>query len=493
MKNNLLLNDWSLLLSLSILFISTFVFGQNVQVSDALEVSTSGTSYRNPRIALLEGNRPVIYWGKAGLNPKLYISVMDGGDFPNPLEVNTDGIEFNIWGGSLGPQITAKENTVFLVFEKYGEAIYCIKSSDGGQSFESPVVVYDPPQGRVATLPTITMDEELNPIVAFVTTNNNEQDARYEITRSTDGGQSFPTPVVANIQAAGAEVCECCPGAIAATGTEEVFLAFRNNDQNLRDIWVAKSSDGGNSFDQATDIDTTDWLIFSCPQSGPDILESGDSLFAVFFSGAYGANIYISALHKATMQAGHSFQIPSISGEAVGQNYPAIAGSGDTLGIVWQESGDNGLEIVMTWSVHGRADLMTQHLMIDDSPSAQKLPDMIFQDGIFHIVYENHALGKVIYRQVTFSEMTATEVLQVKPFLASVLPNPFTTYTTIEIKNPEDEDIHYRLYNASGQLIDSFVSKASHVPLSLSESSKGIYFLKIQKGTALLIKRLVKL
>ena len=48
-----------------------------------------------------------------------------------------------------------------------------------------------------------------------------------------------------------------------------MYIAFRNNDNNLRDIWLTRSTDGGDSFSSAFDVDETDWIVSACPSNGP--------------------------------------------------------------------------------------------------------------------------------------------------------------------------------------------------------------------------------
>ena len=467
------------------------VFGQIIFLSDTVHVSSDGTGSRSPRIALLEGNRPVVYWGKTGNNPTLYLSIWTDGSFGSQIALNTNGIEPDLWSGGLGPQIAAQGNTIFLIFETYGQGIYCIKSNDGGQSFDNPVGVYDAPQGRVATLPSIAIDPNNNPVVSFITTDFSEQNAQHEITKSTDGGTTFPPTIIASSAASGDEVCECCPSSIGIVSEDEMYLAFRNNENNTRDIWVSKSTDSGASFPEAVDIDTTDWLAFVCPQSGPDILLSGDSIFSVFFNGETGSNIFFSSMNKNTMQAGDQFQLPALNGSNNSQNFPSIAGNGDTLGIVWQENGANNNEIMMTWSVNGSADLLNNYIVVDDNLSSQKQPDIIFKDGLFHIVYDDLGSAKVIYRIASFEDLSNAIEVQNSGFMVRINPNPVSEKAIVSFENQKMEKITASLINVNGQLVNEFITSESTIEFDCKALDAGVYFLKIQKGKQHTIEQII--
>ena len=156
---------------LYLFLLPTLLSGQsNLFLTDAIPVSTAGTGLRAPRIALLEGNRPIVYWGKTGSNATLYLAIWQDGAFGAPIALNINGIDLDLWSGGLGPQIAASGNSIFVVFESYGEGIYCLRSADGGQSFGAPVPVFDAPAGRVATIPSIAITPAGNPVISFITT-----------------------------------------------------------------------------------------------------------------------------------------------------------------------------------------------------------------------------------------------------------------------------------------------------------------------------------
>ncbi len=467
--------------------------GQDLFLSDPISVSTSGTGLRAPRIALLEGNRPVVYWGKTGGSPTLYLAIWQENAFSEPIPISTNGIEPDLWGGGLGPQIAAQDDLIFLVFENYGNGIYCVRSEDGGLTFSDPVSVFEAPVGRVATIPSLAITPSGNPVISFVTTNFSEQNAQYEVAHSLDGGVSFEPTVLANSAAPGEEVCECCPASIITATDDEWYLAFRNNDENLRDIWIAKSTDGGSSFAQATDIDNTDWVIQSCPQSGPDMLLSGDSIFTALYSGANGSNIYLSTLDKNTMQVGNQFQIPSVSGDSQNQNFPAIAGRGDTLAVIWQENGPGtSWDINLAWTTTGTGVLQNQSMPVDNDLLSQKQPDIAFADGQFHIVYEDYKTSRVLYRTAGFEPIVQNESAPLTVTSVSVTPNPVQEQLAIVVQGTEGKHFTAILFDANGQLVGHFNGLSDQMNIDTDRLKSGIYFINIQLEDRVVNARFVK-
>ncbi len=477
-----------------LVFSSVPLFSQtDIFLSDPIQIAPNLTyGSRAPRIALLEDGSPIVYWGKTGASPKMYIAKWQNGDFLDPALVNTNGIAVDLWASGLGPQLASFGNTVFLVFETYGEGIWCVRSTDGGLNFENPVSVYDLPQGRVATLPSIAIDNDGNPVVSFVTTNFQEAEALYEVAVSLNGGSTFEPAVVANLSASSGEVCECCPASMAITTSDEMLLTFRNNDNNIRDIWATKSTDDGSNFPEATDIDDTDWQTFTCPTSGPNAMINEDSLITVYFSAGEGnPRVYLSTMHIGSMTKGHQFKFPTFDGNEAGQNYPRIAGNQDTLGIIWEENEASSKGIVLSYSVNGTTDLQNQLVKIDVGANSQRYPDIAYSNGVFHIVYEDQSVGVVMYRTASFSPLNAISSVDLKTFEVSAEPNPFYDKVVVSFQNQKNDQVIAKLFDLNGKLIKTQKTTASQIEINGADLDQGIYFLQLEKDEEVGVIKLI--
>ncbi len=482
-------------LTILMIFSALHLHGQTeIFLSDPLQV-TPDLSYGSsaPRIALLEDGSPVIYWGKTGSSPKMYIAKWEGNGFVTPTLISTNGIDVDLWGPSLGPQLATFDNTVFVVFESYGEGIYCVRSTDGGSNFENPVIVYELPQGRQATLPSVAIDNSGNPVVSFVTTNDQEVDALYEVAVSLDGGLTFEDAVAANLSASTGEVCECCPASMSITSTEDMLLTFRNNDNNIRDIWVTKSTDGGENFPEATDLDDTDWQVFACPSNGPHSMIADDSLMVVYFSAGEGnQRVYLSTMHTDSMMKGNQLKLPTFSGAEATQNFPRIAGNQDTLGIIWEEI-EASRSIVLSYSVHSTSDLQNQLVKIAEGPSSNRYPDIVYSNGSFHIVYQDQTLGAVMYRQASFSPLTAVSMVRSNDFEISANPNPFQTKTVVSFENSQRKLITAKLFDVNGKLLNSMQTSDAQIEINDSNLTEGVYFLLLELEDKASMIKLIKM
>ncbi|HEY8469150.1 MAG TPA: sialidase family protein [Longimicrobiales bacterium] len=87
------------------------------------------------------------------------------------------------------------------------------------------------------------------------------------VARSTDGGRTFePGVVVAR------DVCPCCRTSLAVAPDGAVLVAWRRVfDGDVRDIVVARSTDGGRTFSAPVRVHDDGWVIPGCPHAGASL------------------------------------------------------------------------------------------------------------------------------------------------------------------------------------------------------------------------------
>jgi hypothetical protein len=467
----------------------------DVYWSTPIQVATSTFGAASPKIGMLANGDLVAIWGKSGSSPKIYFTRKAGDNFEAPVQLNTGGISPDIYGFG-GLDLAVSGNKIFIVFENFGAGIHLLRSEDGGHTFLPPTNVYTPPTGDWTTLASVTADGQGNPIVSVIRELVNETEARYIVVRSTDGGASFLPPVVASEPANGEYVCECCPSDMVVAG-DSLWLVFRNNDNNLRDIWVSRSTDTGATFDTATDVDESDWVLNACPISGPRLHSIGnDSLLAVWMSGATGlGRIYAATLHGSTMEKGWQFNLTPTNANSL-QSFPSIAGSGDTLCVVWEESGfgGNAGEILYSFSTTGAAGLSTYTpaMVGQATPGNQKYPDLLFENGVFHLIYQTG--GALAYRRGPVAIVnSSTGPTPPKPGF-ELLTNPTSGHVLVKMQTIGEA--RFTLLDANGQTAERWqqaaTSKGETLQLQLPVAIPGgIYFLKMEKDGLVWMEKLV--
>lgn len=247
-----------------------------------------GSTYGNlhPRVALNRAGNPMVLWGKT--DTRAYFSRWTGTAFSTPVAVGNTAI--NVFAQSwAGPDMASYGDTVYVTMKRTPETMsmnhmYMAHSYDGGMTFSDTVKI-DNIGSNMSRFPIVTTNSTGNPVVAFMKFTPTFTTARYVVTRSTDYGMTFSPEVVASASAD--SVCDCCPASIISSGSNVIMLN-RENIGNIRDMWAGVSTDGGMTFPGHMAIDTTNWMIMSCPSSGPDGIVIGDSIYSVFMSTASG-------------------------------------------------------------------------------------------------------------------------------------------------------------------------------------------------------------
>src|SRR5690606_27400217 len=89
------------------------------------------------------------------------------------------------------------------------------------------------------------------------------------IASSADDGTTWS----ANRRVSVEEACPCCRTAIATDRDGVVYLAWRTVlPVNIRDIVVARSADGGVTWDAPQRVHGDDWQYDGCPHAGPSLM-----------------------------------------------------------------------------------------------------------------------------------------------------------------------------------------------------------------------------
>ncbi len=460
-----------------------------LSISDPISVTQGDDTFgkKSPKLALNANGDLMVFWMRTG-NEAFYLSTLEAGTFSAPIQIPFGGLNPNLWSGSLGPNMAAGGGHMYVTFEVYGDAIYVTHSADAGQTWDAPVAAFVPPQGRRATIPTIAVDPQGHPYIAYVNTNTSETDAYYGMVRSTDFGSSFLSEVDVSENAAGAEVCECCNGHIAVAANGDVYVAFRNNDANLRDIWLARSTDGGATFGSAFDVDETDWTAGVCPSNGPHFTIVDDQVVTAFFSGAgaSGSGVYYSTFDTNTSLAGPTIDLPLTNEDFGNQNRPRIAGSGDILAIVWQENTDNGLDIAMSVSTIGPAGLTSNPFLLSSLPSSQQFATMVFDGQAFHVVYEDNGSNTLLYQEVGFGAVGIDEGEATR---LTISPNPSSDFIKVSRISAVSADLF--IIDHLGSTVHSERLSSENAHIDISEFTSGIYSVMIDEEGQITHKKIL--
>jgi hypothetical protein len=440
-----------------------------IAYGDVLDIGPGALGHLRPRIALNADAQPVVLWGRTGPASN-YLSVAVGGSFTAPVMVTPDGIAPAVadWMGS---SIASDGDTVWMVFKALPEdsaPCYARMSDDGGLTWSDTIRVSSP-ASLVSRFPSVSVIPGVGPVVEYMEFTSGYLEPRQVVVRVANG--VFQPPVQVSAPYAPGEVCDCCTGEIVA-GTDHVVAMYRNAGSNIRTIWAASSSDGGSSFPVGAEIDPTAWSLNACPSSGPDGYLTDDSLRYVFLSGADNGNkVFVGSAGAADLSVGTVRNVHPGQPMNVQQNFPRVAGSGDTLGIVWQQTVGSQTEVLFSWSVTGINGLHAPDTVNMDLSGAQKTPDVAYANGVFHIVWSDPAAGVVRYRKAMIMDATGVEDVMV----ADALPWAWFEASTGDVRFRQEARIRsWRLMDVMGRIVRADRSSG---PVNTSGLHAGTYLL----------------
>ena len=385
------------------------LFAQTSSVTWGSPVNVGTGSIHNniyPRLTLVGSDNPLVVW-EDDSPLRVFSSRWTGSAFSTPVVVHNSGVTPFVanWAGA---EVGASGDTAFVVFTTdpamTGKA-YAVRTIDGGVTYADTVRV-DQLTGNIPRFASVAVMPGGNPVVNFMSIDGMTMgNAEYTVTRSVDGGASF-LPSVTPVNPG--NVCDCCPGSMAISGTKQALL-YRNNISNLRDMWASFSTDASVSYPVSAEIDTTTWYIASCPSSGPSGVIIGDSLVYTWMSDVTGdSRVYIGSMNINDQQIGQHRQIYPVGINT--QNYPVIAGKGDTLGIVWLGYNGGMQDVLFAWSVTGAAGIGNKiDTLTKSSMGNQFRPDITFNNGKFHVVYSDDMGSQVKYLKGTVSSILSVD------------------------------------------------------------------------------------
>jgi hypothetical protein len=310
-------------------------------------------------------------------------------------------------------------------------------------------------------------------------------DSRWAVTKSTDHGGTFSTDVKASGWTGGG-VCDCCPGAVISSNNISSVL-YRDNFSNLRDIWAGISTNSNSSFSSGFTVDNTNWTISSCPATGPDGVIIGDTLYAVFMSGASGtARTYLS---KSTLSGGTVNSVTNLTSAISGltmQNFPRIASDGSAMAIVWtqQVNGNDQLPLLFTNDVTNGFPSVYDTVDLNNITNA----DVAVSNGNLFIVWEDDNTGTVKFRKGTFT-VSATSVNNIETTGFYIFPNPASGL--LYIHTPFNEKYLTEIFNSLDEKIYSSEG-TSGFPIQISNFQNGIYFVQIKSGGKVFSGKFIK-
>ncbi len=332
---------------------------------DIARLGTSGAANAGAGVAA-SADRVVVTWAATtGEETNVYaaVSADRARTFAAPVRVNDIGGDARMSGEQAPRVALGRDLAVGWVSRLGGQSsIRIARSADGGQSFAPARALHPPGLAGLRGWPSFTMGEGDAVHAAWLDTRqaaaghaahpapaeahqghhgSTRQDL-FHATFSLDGTWTDTTIATG--------VCFCCKTAITTTSNGDVYVAWRHvYPTNLRDIAVARSSDGGRTFSAPVRVSEDHWEIDACPEDGPSIAVTDDGVLHVAWPTMLQEGVQKKAVfYASSTDGGRTFSSRARidqAGEKVHAGHPQIAKAGARVFVAWDETTGAGFRI----------------------------------------------------------------------------------------------------------------------------------------------------
>ncbi len=284
--------------------------------------------------------------GEHGESRLSLFSSHDGGDtFGAAVAVSEKGARVNSHGEN-SPVLAATPTEIYALWEQTGEQgneLMFARSLTFGHSFEPPVRVIDKRTPSFNGYASATVAPNGDVYVVWLEGRDPpelEDTFSIYLARSRDRGASFERDVKVT-----SGVCPCCRPSIVIGAEGAVHVFWRKvYPDNIRDIAVSTSYDGGATFAEPVRVAVDNWQINGCPDSGPAIVWASGRLVVAWMTETSASKPGVRLTWSA--DGGKTFVPPKDASQSVlDANRPALAASdnGDIL-VVFQGRAQSSAE-----------------------------------------------------------------------------------------------------------------------------------------------------
>lgn len=274
---------------------------EGVKIGDGLQ----------PQVAVdPAGNVFVVY----GQDKNIYCSAsVDGGKtFGAPVLVaNAPGMPL---GMRRGPRVAATATTVLVTAisgaqggGKDGDVVSW-RSADQGKTWKRSEKTVNSVAGSAREgLDSLAAGPEDRFYCVWLDLRNNKTEVWGAA--STDGGQTWPKDQLIYKSPDGG-TCPCCHPSVAMDAKGTINIIFRNDINGEKDMYLARSTDGGKTFSAAGKLGAGAWKLNACPMDGGAVATGPDGTAVTIWRRQ--KNIFTAAPGKPERDLGSGEQ-PSIT------------------------------------------------------------------------------------------------------------------------------------------------------------------------------------
>jgi hypothetical protein len=223
---------------------------------------------QQPQLALDDKGTIHITFGAAGR--ALYAAIPSGKSTSIAAKPLPDSGVMSL-GMRRGPRISATKSgvCVTLIAGELGKGkdgdIVAYSSTDEGANWANRVLVNERSGSAREGLHAMASSADGTLACAWLDLRNDKSEVMVAL--STDGGATWSANALV-YQSPDGDVCPCCHPSVAFGKDGAIHVMWRNALDGARDMYVASSTDGGRTFQQAKKLGAGTWKLDKCPMDG---------------------------------------------------------------------------------------------------------------------------------------------------------------------------------------------------------------------------------
>lgn len=256
------------------------------------------------------------------------------------------------------PALALRGNDVFITWSSthpkstpekpFSSELRLSRSSDGGASFAPSTVVNDDGQVINHTFDALQIAPDGAVHLAWIDGREGKKEPGTFVAKSTDQGRTVSQNIKIDDN-----TCVCCRTALATSPDGIVYVAWRKIfDGNIRETVVARSTDGGDSFSSPVIVGHDQWNYQACPHRPASLgVDRQGRLYVVWYT--EGADempaIYLAYSDDRGATFSPKKQLNRSKGTFPDHPQMAVDPEGRVT-VVWEEQSPVRREVVMSHS-----------------------------------------------------------------------------------------------------------------------------------------------
>lgn len=280
-----------------------------------------------------------------------------GGPLGKPVPVNQPSE--NVYYRQESPAVAVYGNEVFVTWSQthpkitpdkpFSSELRLSKSTDGGRSFTSSILVNDDGQVIQHTFDSVQVAPDGGIHMAWIDGREGKKEPGTFVARSMDHGRT-----IAQNFKIDDDTCVCCRTSVATSADGVVYVAWRKIfDGNIRETVVSRSWNGGQTFSSSVVVGHDRWVYPACPHRPASLgVDRQGRLYVVWYT--EGADetpaIYLAYSDDQGKTFSDKKQLNRSKGTFPDHPQMAVDPAGRIV-VIWEEQSPVRREVMVSYSL----------------------------------------------------------------------------------------------------------------------------------------------